>query len=122
MHFLGPLKFDDILHLEQLHIIHWLIYTPCQHMRERQILAVRDDKLERYLRLLDPQYVSLLLVALCPGTCLAILYRLRICGVARILIRLPTVVQEKILNMLDDFTRNSVRSVMDTLPREFYFG
>lgn len=120
--FSREVTFADILYLEQLYVIHWLIFTPCQRRRERQILSVGHLALGRYLRLLDPQYVSLLLVALKPSTCRTLLYRLSLEDIAAILVRLSCIVQARILALFDRFTRLHVRSVMLRLPRDFYLN
>ncbi|HEJ0329756.1 hypothetical protein [Serratia marcescens] len=120
--FSREVTFADILYLEQLYVIHWLIFTPCQRRRERQILSVGNLALGRYLRLLDPQYVSLLLVALKPSACRTVLYRLSLEDIATTLVRLSYVVQERILALFDRFTRLHVRKVMLRLSREFYLN
>jgi len=120
--FSREVTFADILYLDQSYVIHWLIYTPCQRRCERQILSVGHMALSRYLRLLDPQYVSLLLVALKPSACRALLYRLSLEEIATILVRLSCVVQARILALFDRFTRLHVRNVMLRLPRDFYLN
>lgn len=118
--FTGPLEFCEILEMEHLHIIYWLVNTPCVNMRERQILSVSPVKLERYLCLLDPEYASLFLCVIRRETCVAILYRLHTNSVARILVRLPANIQEKLLNMLDDFSAINIKLQMKMLPRNSY--